>query len=461
MRRSPRWMADSGVGYRSRNASAISRWTSGKMALAPGQKASRVAVSWLMAATRWRTSSPRARTTARSARVASENGVSVRSWWWRSRRYSAITLASPASDLAPETTSPSRQALMALERTGTTGWPASSSRSTSRPSGRSSATGSSAGAPSRRRRATRSSNPAAEWGIRKAPTVLPVWSSTQTACSVDAQSIPTNMSTTSWRLAGHLGEEDSAEWSLTGALGACLYCRSEVLERLERDGVLLALKKRPTLAGAPALTEPYNKDLRQPSSKQGWTSDRPVCPPDRCVAAPPAEAQGQRDLGAAGRRAWLDGHYQRVKVYVRENRARLTKTASEPVGFHRRFEVLPGAQAQVDWGDEGEIATATGPLRVSSFHMTLSYSRDPFCCFTAAQDLGTFWDCHRRGFAHFGGVPAVIVYDRTKTVVRRHVGRGQATRCTRRRSPSPATTTSRSGWPPLPSRDQGAGRAPG
>jgi transposase len=121
------------------------------------------------------------------------------------------------------------------------------------------------------------------------------------------------------------------------------------------------------------------------------------------------------------------GHYQRVKVYVREHRARLTTTDPTPAGFHRRFEVLPGAQAQVDWGDEGELPTAAGPLRVSSFHMTLSYSRDPFCCFTASQDLGTFWDCHRRAFAHFGGVPAMIVYDRTKTVVRRHVGRGQAT----------------------------------
>jgi transposase len=121
------------------------------------------------------------------------------------------------------------------------------------------------------------------------------------------------------------------------------------------------------------------------------------------------------------------GHYQRVKVYVRENRARLTDAELEPAGFHRRFEVLPGAQAQVDWGDEGEITTATGPLSVSSFHMTLSYSRDPFCCFAASQDLGSFWDCHRRAFAHFGGVPATIVYDRTKTVVRRHVGRGQAT----------------------------------
>jgi transposase len=121
------------------------------------------------------------------------------------------------------------------------------------------------------------------------------------------------------------------------------------------------------------------------------------------------------------------GHYQRVKVYVREQRARLAASEPEPSGFHRRFEVLAGAQAQVDWGDEGEIQTATGPLRVSSFHMTLAYSRDPFCCFTAAQDLATFWDCHRRAFAHFGGVPAVVVYDRTKTVVRRHVGRGQVT----------------------------------
>jgi transposase len=119
------------------------------------------------------------------------------------------------------------------------------------------------------------------------------------------------------------------------------------------------------------------------------------------------------------------GHYQRVKIYVRENRARLATADPEPVGFHRRFEVLPGAQAQVDWGDEGELQTPTGPLHAYSFHMVLSHSRDPFCCFTASQDLGTFWDCHRRAFAHFGGVPAQIVYDRTKTVVRRHVGRGQ------------------------------------
>ena len=49
----------------------------------------------------------------------------------------------------------------------------------------------------------------------------------------------------------------------------------------------------------------------------------------------------------------FQGHYQRVKVYVREHRARLTATEPEPAGFHRRFEVLAGAQAQVAWGRRG------------------------------------------------------------------------------------------------------------
>jgi hypothetical protein len=35
----------------------------------------------------------------------------------------------------------------------------------------------------------------------------------------------------------------------------------------------------------------------------------------------------------------------------------------------------------------------------------------------------TFWACHRAAFEHFGGVPRELLYDRTKTVVRAHVGR--------------------------------------
>ncbi|MFE9313487.1 IS21 family transposase, partial [Streptomyces sp. NPDC006706] len=45
---------------------------------------------------------------------------------------------------------------------------------------------------------------------------------------------------------------------------------------------------------------------------------------------------------------------------------------------------------------------------------------------TTSQDLQTFFDCHRRAFTHFGGAPMTIVYDRTKTVVRRHVAPGEA-----------------------------------
>src|SRR5215208_2558143 len=125
------------------------------------------------------------------------------------------------------------------------------------------------------------------------------------------------------------------------------------------------------------------------------------------------------------------GHYQRVKVFLAEARPRIAAELADRdenrlSGLHRRFEVVPGAQAQVDWGEEGDLLGQVGIANLYSFHMVLSYSRDPFCCFTTSMDLATFWDCHRRAFAHFGGVPGAIVYDRTKTVIKRHVAPGVA-----------------------------------
>src|SRR4051794_3071734 len=125
------------------------------------------------------------------------------------------------------------------------------------------------------------------------------------------------------------------------------------------------------------------------------------------------------------------GSYQRVKVYVATARQRIADELGagdeNPLaGLHRRFETVPGAQAQVDWGDEGDLLAHVGIARTYSFHMTLSYSREPFCCFTTGMDAATFWACHRRAFAHFGGVPGSIVYDRMKTVIRRHVTPGAA-----------------------------------
>jgi hypothetical protein len=119
-----------------------------------------------------------------------------------------------------------------------------------------------------------------------------------------------------------------------------------------------------------------------------------------------------------------------VKVFLAEARPRVAAELAVDdgglSGLHRRFEVVPGAQAQVDWGDEGAILAGVGVAKVYSFHMVLSYSRDPFCCYTTSTNAATWWDCHRRAFAHFGGVPAAIVYDRTKTIVKRHVRPGQA-----------------------------------
>ncbi|MGW4231223.1 hypothetical protein ACWEF9_18345 [Streptomyces sp. NPDC004980] len=94
---------------------------------------------------------------------------------------------------------------------------------------------------------------------------------------------------------------------------------------------------------------------------------------------------------------------QRIKMYLQEARPRIAEelgiSPGELAGLHRRFEVVPGAQAQVDWGDEGRILAHVGIPKVYSFHITLSYSRDPFCCFTTSQDLATFFDCHRQAFA--------------------------------------------------------------
>ena len=125
------------------------------------------------------------------------------------------------------------------------------------------------------------------------------------------------------------------------------------------------------------------------------------------------------------------GHYQRVKTYCAQARPRIADELDEQDenrlrGLHRRFETVPGAQAQVDWGDEGGVLLGAGIGKVYSFHMTLSYSRDPFCCFTLSTDMATFWACHRAAFAHFGGVPGSVVYDRVKTVIRRHVAPGVA-----------------------------------
>lgn len=111
------------------------------------------------------------------------------------------------------------------------------------------------------------------------------------------------------------------------------------------------------------------------------------------------------------------GSYPTVRRYVERARPRKPEPVSE------RFETAPGHQAQVDWSHEQPIRTASGlELPLYGFHMVLGHSRDAFLALVGSQDLVTFWACHRAAFTHFGGVPREILYDRTKTVVRSHVG---------------------------------------
>src|ERR1700752_88664 len=149
---------------------------------------------------------------------------------------------------------------------------------------------------------------------------------------------------------------------------------------------------------------PSKLDVFKPPIDQ-WLANDP-----RGLAAP-VHQDLVRDYG-------FGGGYDTVRRYV--ERSRPTPAPRSEV----RFETAPGFQAQVDWSHEQPIRTRSGlELPLYCFHMVLGHSRDTFCRLTGSQDLVTFWACHRAAFAHFGGVPRELLYDRTKTVVRAHVGR--------------------------------------
>lgn len=67
----------------------------------------------------------------------------------------------------------------------------------------------------------------------------------------------------------------------------------------------------------------------------------------------------------------FDASYQRVKMFLAEARPRIAAEVdagdeNRLRGLHRRFEVVPSAQAQVDWGDEGAILTHVGIAKTYS-----------------------------------------------------------------------------------------------
>ena len=81
----------------------------------------------------------------------------------------------------------------------------------------------------------------------------------------------------------------------------------------------------------------------------------------------------------------------------------------------RRFETLPGQQAQVDWGHLGWLETSEDERQLWGFAFTLGYSRMMFAEAALDQKLGTLLRMHEEAFRRLG-VPQEILYDRMKTV---------------------------------------------
>lgn len=111
-----------------------------------------------------------------------------------------------------------------------------------------------------------------------------------------------------------------------------------------------------------------------------------------------------RELGYAGGKTL-------VKDYVQPHRPPRRNRAA------RRFETLPGKQAQVDWGICTYYDIHGTKRKVPVFVMILGYSRAKYVEFVRRCDIYSFLRCMYNAFVYFGGVPEVILTDRMKTVL--------------------------------------------
>jgi transposase len=87
-----------------------------------------------------------------------------------------------------------------------------------------------------------------------------------------------------------------------------------------------------------------------------------------------------------------------------------------------RLDTLAGEQAQVDWGNFGQIRIGSTTRSLSCFVLVLSWSRACYARFALDQTLESFLRGHVEAFAALEGVPRTILYDNLKSVVLERVG---------------------------------------
>src|SRR5947207_6578946 len=162
-------------------------------------------------------------------------------------------------------------------------------------------------------------------------------------------------------------------------------------------------------SGSPADADPGSPaPLTRPAN--GRFSD---CEPWRKVI------QAKLDLGLTAQRIYQDlvtEHGATASYYsVRRFVQRLEQT--QPLPF-RRMECAPGEEAQVDFGTGAPILTPDGKRRRTHvFRIVLSYSRKAYSEVVYRQTTDEFLRCLENAFAHFGGVPRILVPDNLKAAV--------------------------------------------
>lgn len=116
----------------------------------------------------------------------------------------------------------------------------------------------------------------------------------------------------------------------------------------------------------------------------------------------------------------------RVRGYtggIRPVRRQVGELRPRHVEAFLELRTFPGEQAQVDWAHFGKVSVPGGQRALSCFVMTLSYSRALYLEFFFDQAQENFLRGHVRAFAHFGGVPRVILYDNLRSAVLERLGR--------------------------------------
>lgn len=143
---------------------------------------------------------------------------------------------------------------------------------------------------------------------------------------------------------------------------------------------------------------------------------------------PPSECEPFREIiarkveqGLSAQRIYQDlvtehgftAKYPSVRRFV----AQLGSACEPPV---RRLEVLPGEEAQIDFGTAALVKMSDGKLRRPwAFRIVLSHSRKAYSEAVWRQSTEAFIGALENAFRHFGGVPKTLVIDNLKAVVQK------------------------------------------